>query len=477
MKFERNKKYATIALYVGLLILFGAFVVVFFINYHDFGSYVKTVFKVLTPILYGVVIAYILNKIVKIFERRIFVFLDKKEGKLKLKRSLSVICAYIVFIVVLALFVWLMVPQVVAGLNDLSRNITFYIDAVTGWITKIGETSETLAEYAKKITEYLKDITNVIYDFVIDYIMPRVSGFLGGLVGVLKDLVVGIVLSVYFLLQKEKLIAQGKRFLRALLPDKGYSKFIHIAKQTDDSFGGYIVATAFDSLLVGIECFIIFGIFGIPYYPLVSLIVGVTNFIPFFGPFLGAIPSAFIIFIADPISVVWFIILVVIIQQIDGNFIMPKIVGKHIGLSSVWVVIAITIMSGLFGFFGMVFGVPIFSMIYVWIDDAVKNSLKKKSLPTEIIDYSDENGKEIEQERIASEEAKENRPPLHVRIKSLFVREDSEEEREEIPESSSLDLDAESTEEKNVGETSGNEVFENPESEKESDTQSSGESE
>ena len=475
MKFERNKKYATIALYVGLLILFGAFVVVFFINYHDFGSYVKTVFKVLTPILYGVVIAYILNKIVKIFERRIFVFLDKKEGKLKLKRSLSVICAYIVFIVVLALFVWLMVPQVVAGLNDLSRNITFYIDAVTGWITKIGEKSETLAEYAKKITEYLKDITNVIYDFVIDYIMPRVSGFLGEFVGVLKDLVVGIVLSVYFLLQKEKLIAQGKRFLRALLPDKGYSKFIHIAKQTDDSFGGYIVATAFDSLLVGIECFIIFGIFGIPYYPLVSLIVGVTNFIPFFGPFLGAIPSAFIIFIADPISVVWFIILVVIIQQIDGNFIMPKIVGKHIGLSSVWVVIAITIMSGLFGFFGMVFGVPIFSMIYVWIDDAVKNSLKKKSLPTEIIDYSDENGKEIEHERIASEEAKENRPPLHVRIKSLFVREDIEEE--EISESSSLDIDTESTEEKNVGETLENEVFENPESKEKSDTQSSGESE
>ena len=475
MKFERNKKYATIALYVGLLILFGAFVVVFFINYHDFGSYVKTVFKVLTPILYGVVIAYILNKIVKIFERRIFVFLDKKEGKLKLKRSLSVICAYIVFIVVLALFVWLMVPQVVAGLNDLSRNITFYIDAVTGWITKIGETSETLAEYAKKITEYLKDITNVIYDFVIDYIMPRVSGFLGGHVGVIKDHVVGIDLYVYFLLQKEKLIAQGKRFLRALLPDKGYSKFIHIAKQTDDSFGGYIVATAFDSLLVGIECFIIFGIFGIPYYPLVSLIVGVTNFIPFFGPFLGAIPSAFIIFIADPISVVWFIILVVIIQQIDGNFIMPKIVGKHIGLSSVWVVIAITIMSGLFGFFGMVFGVPIFSMIYVWIDDAVKNSLKKKSLPTEIIDYSDENGKEIEHERIASEEAKENRPPLHVRIKSLFVREDIEEE--EISESSSSDIDTESTEEKNVGETSENEAFENPENEEKSDTQSSGESE
>lgn len=475
MKFERNKKYATIALYVGLLILFGAFVVVFFINYHDFGRYIKTVFKVLTPILYGVIIAYILNKIVKIFERRVFVFLDKKEGKLKLKRSLSVICAYIVFIVVLALFVWLMVPQVVAGLNDLSRNITFYIDAVTGWITKIGEKSETLAEYAKKITEYLKDITNVIYDFVIDYIMPRVSGFLGEFVGVLKDLVVGIVLSVYFLLQKEKLIAQGKRFLRALLPDKGYSKFIHIAKQTDDSFGGYIVATAFDSLLVGIECFIIFGIFGIPYYPLVSLIVGVTNFIPFFGPFLGAIPSAFIIFIADPISVVWFIILVVIIQQIDGNFIMPKIVGKHIGLSSVWVVIAITIMSGLFGFFGMVFGVPIFSMIYVWIDDAVKNSLKKKSLPTEIIDYSDENGKEIEHERIASEEAKENRPPLHVRIKSLFVREDIEEG--EISESSSLDIDTESTEEKNVGETLENEVFENPESKEKSDTQSSGESE
>ncbi|MGN1095743.1 MAG: AI-2E family transporter [Eubacteriales bacterium] len=439
MKFEHNKKYATIAMYVCLVILFAVVCVFFFLNYNDFGKYIKTIFNVFKPIIYGVVIAYVLNKIMKLFERKVFSFLDKKEGKKRLKRVLSVISSYVVFIAFLVAFVWMIVPQIAAGVVDLKNNIPYYIDAVRGWLQKLAEGEDFFAGYIDKFIAYLNDFLGNIYDlfqYVIDYIAPKITGVLSQIVTLLKDLVIGIVLSVYFLIQKEKFIAFFKRVFRAFLQDRKYNKFVSVIKQADNSFGGYIVAAAFDSLLVGIECFILFGIFGIPYYPLISFIVGVTNFIPFFGPFLGAIPSAFIIFIADPISVIWFVILILVIQQIDGNVIAPRIIGSHLGLSSVWVVIAITLMSGFFGFAGMVLGVPIFAILFTWVEDAVRSKLKNKGLPTELIDYySDGIGKDIENERIVSETEKGSRPTMYEKIKHfIYGKVDRHKKDDEISE-------------------------------------------
>lgn len=433
MKFEWNKKYGQIAFYVCLVILFAVACVFFFLKV-DVGAGVKNILSVFNPILYGIVIAYVLNRIVKLFENKVFVFLDKKKGKMKLKRTLSVICTYVVVILVLVLFVLMIGPQIWAGIMDLKNNVPLYISAVQNWLTKIAEQSGAFSGVIEKAVSYLNSFLEKMFDF-IEYIMPKLTGIIGDVVVVLKDFALGLILSVYFLLQKEKFLAQGKRLVGALFSEKTSEKIVKIVKQADDSFGGYIVAMAFDSLLVGLECFVVCSIVGIPYYPLVSLIVGVTNFIPFFGPFIGAIPSAFIIFIADPISVIWFVIIILVIQQIDGNIIAPKIIGNHLNLSSVWVVIAITLMSGLFGFMGMIIGVPMFSLIYTWCDDALANRLKKKGLKSEIIDYySDSVGKEIELERIKAEEEKEQRPSIFARIKTMFVWVTEHEHEEQPPE-------------------------------------------
>ena len=182
-----------------------------------------------------------------------------------------------------------------------------------------------------------------------------------------------------------------------------------------------------DSVLVMFECMLVFGLCGIPYYPLISFIVGVTNFIPFFGPFIGAIPSAFIIFMAnptDPTKVFLFVFLIVVIQQIDGNIIAPRIIGNHLDLSPVWVVIAITVMSGFFGFVGMLIGVPLFSVIYTIVDNAIAKKLEKKNCNTDVIDfYSDGNmGKTMEMELIDIEKYKSGRPSFRERVSSILKK-------------------------------------------------------
>ncbi len=420
MKFEHNKKYGQIAFYSCLVVLFAIICVFFFLKV-DIGGIFSKIFAVIKPVLYGVIIAYIFNKIVKLFEDKVFAFLDKKKGRLKFKRTLSVVLTYISVILVISGFVLIIGPQVVAGITDLRDNISFYVSSLQGW----------LSDFATKVPEFAGIIDKAIASLgslltgisaLIEYIVPMLTGIISNVVVFLKDLALGIILSIYFLLQKERFVAQGKRLICAVFSERKYNKLVAAAKQADDSFGGYIVAMAFDSVLVGLECFVVCSIVGIPYYPLVSLIVGVTNFIPFFGPFIGAIPSAIIIFIADPISVVWFAIIILVIQQIDGNIIAPKIIGNHLNLSSVWVVIAITIMSGLFGFVGMVIGVPMFSLIYAWVGNSISNKLKSKGRSAEIIDYySDGVGKELEIERMQAEEWKENRPSIFARIKTMFV--------------------------------------------------------
>ena len=422
MKFEWNKKYAQVAFWACVVILFTVISVFFFLNYNDFGTYISDFISVLNPIIYGVVIAYVLNKIMKIYENKVFRFLDKKPGKMRFKRTISIICTYVTFIALIAGFIWLIAPQVIAGLTDLRYNIPFYMETVEEWLLELSEENDTMHDLVFDIFAYANDILDSLGDIVAE-IMPRITEWLSQIITFLKDLAIGIILSVYFLAQKEKFLAQGKRLTRAIFSEGKYSGAVSLMKKIDNSFGGYLVAMGVDSFLVMIECFLLFGLCGIPYYPLVSFIVGVTNFIPFFGPFIGAIPSAFIIFIADPMKVLIFIVLIVLIQQIDGNIIAPRIIGSHIGISSVWVVIAVTVMSGFFGFIGMIIGVPLFSVIYTIIDEAIAKKLEDKNCETDIMDfYSEGNmGKTMEMELMDLELYKATRPPLGKRIFSKLA--------------------------------------------------------
>lgn len=421
MKFKWNKKYAQISFWVCTVILFTVICVFFFWNYNDFGTYLGKFISVMNPIIYGIVIAYIMNKIMKIYENKVFRFLDKKPGKMRFKRTLSIIATYITFIALIAGFIWLIGPQIIAGLTDLRYKLPFYIETVETWLLELSEENDTLHDLVFDLFAYVNDLISKVGD-ILAQIAPQVTALLGQFITFLKDLAIGIILSVYFLAQKERFIAQGKRLVRAVFSEEKYYGAVSIMKQVDNSFGGYLVAMGVDSILVMFECFILFGLCGIPYYPLISFIIGVTNFIPFFGPFIGAIPSAFIIFVADPWKVLLFIVLIVVIQQIDGNVIAPRIIGSHIGISSVWVVIAVTVMSGFFGFIGMIIGVPLFSVIYTLVDNALARKLEDKNCDTDIIDfYSDDSmGKTMEIELMDAEKLKARKIPLRKRISSFF---------------------------------------------------------
>lgn len=427
MKFEWNKKYAQITFWVCLAILFTVICVFFFWNYNDFGAYFAKFISVMNPIIYGIVIAYVLNKIMMIYENKVFRFLDKKPGKMRLKRTLSIVCTYVTFIGIIIGFIMLIGPQILAGLTDLRYNIPFYIETVEEWLLELSEENDTMHDLVFDVFAYVNDLMDKLGDIVAD-LMPQITAWISGIITFLKDLSIGIILSVYFLAQKEKFMAQGKRFVRAISNEGKYNGTISLMKQIDNSFGGYLVAMGVDSILVMFECLIIFGLCGIPYYPLISFIIGVTNFIPFFGPFIGAIPSAFIIFIADPMKVLLFIVLIVVIQQIDGNIIAPRIIGNHLDLSPAWVVIAVTVMSGFFGFTGMLIGVPLFSVIYTLIDNALAKRLENKNCNTDLIDfYSDGNmGKTMEMELMDLEAYKATKTPFHKKIFSGFRKKNTE---------------------------------------------------
>jgi len=196
------------------------------------------------------------------------------------------------------------------------------------------------------------------------------------------------VIAIYMLLSKEKFLAQSKKVMVALFPEKRCNRILEVARRTNRIFSGFVLGKIIDSAIIGIICYIVMSIIRLPYPMLISVIVGVTNVIPFFGPLIGAIPSAFLILLIDPLQCVIFIAFIVILQQFDGNILGPRILGDSVGLSSFWILISITVFSGIFGFAGMVLGVPVFAVMYMLLSDLVSRKLKEKGQPLQTEIYS-----------------------------------------------------------------------------------------
>ena len=393
-------------MYAFIVILLAVLAVFFFLNYSDFGGYISKLFSILSPVLLGVLFAYLLNPIVRFFENKVFGFIVRKGGKRGHSRALAVTCTYLALLLAITGFVALIVPQIVSGYTDLLSNMNNYIRTIQNWLTGLAEKNELLSEFTEKIFVYLNDVIGRISE-IVQQLIPSITKIISNVITVVKNSFIGIIMSVYFLLAKERLGAQSKKIARACMSEKKYESFMKNVAMADKSFGGFISAKILDSFIIGVICFISMALLGMPYYPLISLIVGVTNVIPFFGPFIGAIPGAFIIFIISPVKALWFCVLIFFIQQLDGNYIGPKLIGSSIGLEPVWIIVSITVMSGLLGFTGMVFGVPIFAVIYAFVKNGVENRLKNKGLPSETTAYyTNEAGKQLCAERAARAEKK-----------------------------------------------------------------------
>ncbi len=352
-------------------------------------DYVSVLIRILAPILYGFAMAYLLSPVVNWFDS----LLGHVKGKpLKWRRPLSILLTWLLVGVLLYGLMRILLPELYKSIVRLWNNSENYYNTIVGWVRRLLESNPDLARRATEIfNTYYKDALAWLTDNVVPQIQVAVQAVTGGLLSVvnfLKNLLIGVIVSLYLLSAKEGFGATGCKLCYAFLSEDWASLLIRGAKATNRIFSGFVRGKLLDSLIIGILCFIFSSLFNFPYAPLVSVVVGVTNVIPFFGPFLGAIPSAFLILLDNPMKCLYFIIFVLVLQQFDGNILGPKILGDSTGLSSFWVIVAILVGGGLWGVLGMFLGVPVFACIFTGVRTYSAYRLKKKGLPTESMNYA-----------------------------------------------------------------------------------------
>lgn len=358
--------------------------------------YLSALLDVLAPVIYGFAMAYLLAPLVNWFER-LFLGRDKKDrlkapGKARAwLRPLSILLTWLVVAALLYAFMQILLPELYQSILQLAANAEGYYRTIAAWITGLLEDNPRFAQWVSElINEYYQDALVWLRDKLMPQIQVALQAVTGGVVGIVvffKNLLIGFIVSIYLLATKEGFAASGSKLCYAFLPEKKAELLIRGAKATDRIFSGFVRGKLLDSLIIGILCFIFSSWFQFPYAPLVSLVVGITNIIPFFGPFLGAIPSALLILLDSPIKCLYFILFILALQQFDGNILGPKILGDSTGLSSFWVIVAILLGGGFWGVPGMFFGVPVFACIYSGIRYYAACRLKKKGLPTDTASY------------------------------------------------------------------------------------------
>ena len=335
-------------------------------------SVCRSIFGVLSPFVYAFAIAFVLNKPVMWFEAKVFP--DKKH-----KKGLSIICVYIIAIVTVASLVMAVIPE-------LGLSISIFIDKLPDALKTIYNYSMALFNkfhWSSQLIGQVESLWDMAMATVTDYsltVLPKVLNFSLSLGGVLVDLLMILIISVYMLTGKSRLLFQFKKAAYAFFSNDTAEKMIKLAKKSSSIFSGFIIGKLIDSIIIGFMCY--FGMLFInsDYTALISVIVGVTNMIPFFGPFIGAIPSTFILLVVDPIDAVIFAIFVFALQQFDGNILGPKILGNSLGISPIWVLAGILIGNGLFGLAGMLIGVPTFAVLYSLGSEEISSRLNEKGL-------------------------------------------------------------------------------------------------
>ncbi len=375
-----DKKYMSIALHVlatlMLLILLAAAV----FRFGELKAATSGAVAALRPILVALVLSYFCNPLMKLGERYVFGWLDRfPRFPGRGKRVLSLILSYLVILLAIAGMLLLTVPEIANNYESLVSNLTSFVLTAIEWADGILHLAniDSIADMVVKNSDRILASTAVV-----------LSSLVTSLLSLVVTVILSVALSFFMLLYKEAWTAGLKRIALSLMPRRLYAEVSDTLLFANRTFGRYLLGSVFDSILVGLETFLVLLICGVPYAALVSVIVGVTNLIPYFGPFIGAIPSFFIILTQDVFKAFLFLVLVLIIQQIDGNLINPRIVGKTTSISSMWVIIAITVIGGWLGILGMVIAIPLFSVIYMLVRRFVNARLEKRGMSTATEEYA-----------------------------------------------------------------------------------------
>ena len=384
---KQNKTY----LHLGVTLIVSACAVLMF--YDTFFQsrvlldFFDKLMSVLSPVIYGLVFAYLLAPIVDFFDRYIQKGLPKVKSSLV--RGLSILVTWICVIALIYLMFSILIPELVDSTKTLADNFESYYKTVYNWVNSLVENQTIFSDdiYSDQLLSALNGYYDKLVKWVTDTVIPQaqvaivaVTGGIWSVVIFLKNLLIGMMISVYLLARKESFAKQSKKILYAILPETPYRRTLRAVAEADRIFSGFVRGKLLDSLIIGILCFICCSIFKFPYTPIISVFVGVTNIIPIFGPFLGAIPSAFLILLVSPKQCLYFILFIIALQQFDGNILGPKILGKSTGISSFWVIVAIVVGGGFGGVLGMFLGVPVFACIHSAVSFLCESSLRKKGV-------------------------------------------------------------------------------------------------
>ena len=389
----------------------------------DLRRAITSLGKILSPFIWGFVITYLIAPLMKALEKHVFGPLCRrlfpKKGGRKLARGLSVLLAELVLVAILAGLVYLILPQLVDSIRMIYDNRNEYYNTITRYLADFQVRHPEIYKY---VGESLNTVTGDINSWA-ERLLPTVTNYLTSVlesayvvVRGIYNLIIGIIVSIYVLSDLEHFVAAVRRWTYSVFAVEFAEKLRDAVGFTDRTFMGFITGKLLDSAIIGMICYIVCAPLRMPYALLVSAIVGVTNIIPFFGPFIGAIPCAFIILMVDPIKCLIFIIFIILLQQLDGNVIGPKILGSSVGITGFWVLFSIVVGAGLFGFGGMLLGVPVFVVIYTFLNNRVESRLKRSDLPWETAAYEDLDHVDpltrevVKKNRPAEEESKSGEP-------------------------------------------------------------------
>ena len=418
MKPQIDKKILTIGLTaLGVIILSVCFIYLLF-NGSLFYRGFKEFITVSMPVFYGLILAYLLAFIMNYVEEKWLIPLCKclkinvtPKSVAKI-RMLSITITLILSGLFIYIFLIIVVPRVYESLQNITASFPVYIDNLIHYIEWLLAKYPEIEEY---ILNLMSDYSDKIYE-TITQILPTMNEIIRnlsmgviGVIATLWDILIGLIIGIYILANKERFGGQIKKIMYAIFKTGTANNILSDIRFIDKTFGGFLSGKIIDSFIIGVICFVCLQFIGTPYSVLISVIVGFTNIIPFFGPFIGAIPSALLVLMVDPIQCLYFVIFVFILQQFDGNFLGPKILGDSTGLpSGFWVIFSITIFGGLFGFAGMIFGVPLCAVVYAFIKRAVKKRLKKKDYPTSTEPYINLKTVESDSEFVMFDKADDN---------------------------------------------------------------------
>ena len=389
MKLHRNQKYFKWGLTAFLVIVAALLFWIVFSNLTGFYDVILDLVSILAPIIYGCVFAYLMNPVMKLTQKLMVRLLSKtKLSETKAEKISFIVGVCIAVIVLLALLyalIALIVPNLVSSLEELlqPQRLELYGNKITDWINATFVGTPVEAWFHENLDSLLNLLRDTLMRIDLASFIGSLTSSVYSVVISIFDALIGIIAAVYVLIYKKRLCSQAKKITIAVFNAKHADRAFEIARRTNKIFGGYVIGKIVDALFVGVVTYIAMLIMGMPYAPLIATLIGVTNIIPFFGPFLGGIPAALLLLIESPSDALIFVIFIVVLQMIDGNIIENRILGEQLGISDLWVLVAILLFGGVFGFGGMLLGVPIFAVIYTLIDDAVNTRLKRKRYPTD----------------------------------------------------------------------------------------------